>query len=222
MEIIHSALDFVLHINDHLDQMVADYGTFIYVILFLIIFVETGLVIMPFLPGDSLLFAAGALAARSADQPDAPLQIGLIILLLSVAAILGDNTNYVIGRFFGAKATQIKLGKRNLVKQEYIDRTHVFFEKYGTKAIIMARFVPIVRTFTPFVAGVGKMDYRKKFLPYDIAGGILWISSMSLAGFFLGKNAFVKEHFEAVVVGIIVISILPMIIAFLRHKFSAK
>ena len=222
MEIIHSAIDFILHINDHLDQMVSDYGTAIYAILFLIIFVETGLVIMPFLPGDSFLFAAGALAARSADQPDAPLQIGWIILLLSIAAILGDNLNYAVGRFFGSKATQIKLGKRNLVKQEYIDRTHVFFEKYGTKAIIMARFVPIVRTFTPFVAGVGKMEYRKKFLPYDVAGGILWIGSMSLAGFFLGKNPFVKEHFEAVVVGIIIISILPMVVAYLRHKFSSK
>jgi membrane-associated protein len=222
MELLHQALDFILHINDHLDQMVLDYGTAIYAILFLIIFVETGLVVMPFLPGDSLLFAAGALAARTAGTPDAALQIHWLILLLIIAAILGDNTNYAIGRFFGERATQIKIGNRKLVKQEYIDKTHAFFDKYGTKAIIMARFVPIVRTFTPFVAGVGKMEYKTKFLPYDIAGGILWISSMSLAGYFLGQHPFVKEHFEAVVVGIIVVSILPMVFAYLKHKMGKK
>jgi len=222
MDILHQLLDFVLHINDHLDQMVIDYGTTIYAILFLIIFVETGLVIMPFLPGDSLLFAAGALCARTADDPDATMNIGVLIGLLIVAAVLGDNTNYLIGRFFGQKAVNLKIGKRRLVKQEYLDRTHLFFEKYGTTAIILARFVPIVRTFTPFVAGVGQMNYRKKFLPYDIAGGVLWISSMSLAGYALGQNQWVKDHFEAVVIGIIIISIMPMIVAWLRHKFSAK
>ncbi|MEO5645825.1 MAG: VTT domain-containing protein [Bacteroidia bacterium] len=222
MSFLHSALDFILHINDHLDAMVAEYGTLIYVILFAIIFVETGVVIMPFLPGDSLLFAAGAICARSAGQPDAPMNILVMIILLSVAAILGDNSNYAIGRFFGAKAVNMKIGKRNLVKQAYIDKTHAFFGKYGTKAIIMARFVPIVRTFTPFVAGVGKMDYKTKFLPFDIAGGILWISTMSLAGYFLGSNAWVKTHFEAVVVGIILLSVLPMLFAWLNHKFGKK
>ena len=222
MNFLHSVLDFILHINDHLDAMVAEYGTLIYVILFAIIFVETGVVIMPFLPGDSLLFAAGAICARSAGQPDAPMNILVMIILLSVAAILGDNSNYAIGRFFGAKAVNLKIGKRNLVKQAYIDKTHSFFEKYGTKAIIMARFVPIVRTFTPFVAGVGKMNYRTKFLPFDIAGGILWISTMSLAGYFLGSNEWVKKHFEAVVVGIILLSVLPMVFAWLSHKFGKK
>jgi membrane-associated protein len=215
-------LDFILHIKDHLDGWVNEYGTAIYAILFLIIFVETGLVIMPFLPGDSLLFAAGAICARSADQPDAPMNIGVLIALLSVAAILGDNTNYAIGRFIGSRVTGLKLFGRNLVKQQYIDKTHGFFEKYGTKAIIMARFVPIVRTFTPFVAGVGKMDYKRKFLPFDIGGGILWISSMSLAGYWLGTNPWVKAHFESVVIAIILISVLPMVIGFISHKMKNK
>ncbi len=202
--------------------MINEYGTLIYGILFAIIFVETGIVIMPFLPGDSLLFAAGAICARHAGEPNAPLNILVLIILLSVAAILGDNSNYAIGRYFGAHAVNLKIGKRNLVKQAYIDKTHSFFEKYGTKAIIMARFVPIVRTFTPFVAGVGKMDYKTKFLPFDIAGGILWISTMTMAGYFLGTNEWVKKHFEIVVVAIILISVLPMVIAYLNHKFSKK
>jgi membrane-associated protein len=222
VDLIHQLLDFILHINDHLDQMVQDYGTTIYAILFLIIFVETGLVIMPFLPGDSLLFAAGALCARSAGQPDAAMNIGVLIGLLIVAAVLGDNVNYAIGRFFGRRVVSMKIGNRSLVKQEYIQRTHAFFDKYGTVAIILARFVPIVRTFTPFVAGVGEMSYRKKFLPYDIAGGVLWISSMSLAGYALGTNPWVKEHFESVVIAIILLSIMPMIIAWLRHKFGKR
>lgn len=222
MELIHSFLDFILHINDHLDALVIQYGTQIYFILFLIIFVETGLVIMPFLPGDSLLFAAGAICARMAGQEDAAMNIWVMIPLLIVAAILGDNINYAVGRFAGHRAMKLKIRGRLLIKPEYLQRTHTFFEKYGTKAIIMARFVPIVRTITPFVAGVGEMDYKKKFLPYDIAGGILWITSMSLAGYFLGGIPFVKDHFEAVVIGIIVLSILPMVIAYARSKFSKK
>lgn len=218
MEFLTSLLDFILHINDHLDALVLAYGTTIYAILFLIIFVETGLVVMPFLPGDSLLFAAGAICAR----PGSDLNITILIVLLIIAAVLGDNTNYMIGRFAGHKAVNLKIGKRSLVKQEYIDNTHLFFEKYGTKAIIMARFVPIIRTFTPFVAGVGKMDYKKKFLPFDIAGGVLWITSMSLAGYFLGSRPFFQKHFEAVVIGIIILSIMPMVFAYLRHRFSKK
>lgn len=222
MELIKSFFDFILHINDHLDAMVAEYGTMIYAILFLIIFVETGLIIMPFLPGDSLLFAAGAICARSAGQPDAPMNILVLIGLLFVAAVLGDNVNYAVGRFFGHKAVNLKIGKRQLVKQAYIDKTHSFFEKYGTKAIIMARFVPIVRTFTPFVAGVGQMKYRTKFLPFDIAGGFLWIASMSLAGYFMGNITWIKEHFEMVVLIIIFVSVLPMVIGLLRAKFGKK
>jgi membrane-associated protein len=222
MSFLHSLLDFILHINDHLDSLVAEYGNLIYGILFAIIFVETGIVIMPFLPGDSLLFAAGAICARSAGEPNAPMNILVLIVLLSAAAILGDNSNYAIGRFLGTRAVNLKIGKKNLVKQAYIEKTHSFFEKYGTKAIIMARFVPIIRTFTPFVAGVGKMNYKSKFLPFDVVGGILWISTMSLSGYFLGTNEWVKKHFEIVVVAIILISVLPMVIAFLNHKFSKK
>jgi len=218
MEFITSLLDFILHINAHLDQLVLDYGSAIYFILFLIIFVETGLVIMPFLPGDSLLFAAGALCAR----PGSELSLPLLITLLILAAVLGDNLNYAIGRFAGSKVVNLKFRGKPLVKQAYIDQTHKFFEKYGTKAIIMARFVPIVRTFTPFVAGVGEMNYRKKFLPFDLAGGFLWITSMTLAGYFLGNLEFFQKHFEAVVIGIILLSVMPMVIAYLRHRFSPK
>ena len=215
---IKELLDFILHINDHLTSMVQEYGTLVYAILFLIIFVETGLVIMPFLPGDSLLFAAGALCANEATG----LNIVYLIALLFVAAVLGDNTNYWIGRTLGLRVTNMTIGKRRIVKQDYLDKTHAFFEKYGTKAIIMARFVPIVRTFTPFVAGVGKMTYRTKFLPYDVAGGFLWIASMSLVGYFLGTHEWVKKHFEGVVIAIIIISVMPMLITYLRHRFSKK
>jgi membrane-associated protein len=209
-------IDFILHINEHLEVMAREYGTFLYAILFLIIFVETGLVVMPFLPGDSLLFAAGALCANEATG----LSLGVLIPLLIVAAVAGDNLNYAAGRFLGLKATNIRIGGRRLVKQEYIDRTHLFFEKYGTKAIIMARFVPIVRTFTPFVAGLGSMNYKAKFLPYDIAGGILWITSMSVCGYFFGSLPWVKDHFELVVLLIIFLSILPMIISVIRARLT--
>lgn len=219
---LKEALDFILHINEHLDAMVNEYGTTIYAVLFLIIFVETGLVIMPFLPGDSLLFAAGALCARTANDPNATLHILPMIGLLVLAAVLGDNSNYAIGRFLGKWAVNLRIGNRNLVKQAYIEKTHGFFEKYGTKAIIMARFVPIVRTFTPFVAGVGEMNYRRKFLPYDIAGGVLWISTMSLAGYFLGTIPWIHDHFEAVVVAIILISVLPMIFGYFRARSERK
>ena len=215
---LHQLLDFILHINDHLATMVQEYGVAVYGILFLIIFVETGLVVMPFLPGDSLLFAAGALCANEATG----LNLGWLILLLTIAAIAGDNTNYFIGKTLGLKVTQFQFRGRRLVKQKYIDDTHQFFEKHGTKAIIMARFVPIVRTFTPFVAGLGQMDYKRKFLPYDIAGGVLWITSMSVCGYFFGQIPWVKEHFEAVVILIILISVLPMVFAILKEKFARK
>jgi membrane-associated protein len=212
-------INFILHINDNLDCLVNEYNVWIYAILFLIIFVETGLVVMPFLPGDSLLFAAGAICARTAGQPDAPMNIWVLIALLFIAAVMGDNSNYAIGRFMGEWATKLRIGKRQLVKQTYIDKTQAFFDKHGTKAIIMARFVPIVRTFTPFVAGVGKMDYRRKFLPFDVLGGFLWIASMSLAGYALGKNQWVKEHFEAVVIAIVLISVLPMVFGYIQSRW---
>ncbi len=209
-------LDFILHINDHLAVMVQEYGTAVYLVLFVIIFIETGFVIMPFLPGDSLLFAAGALCANEATG----LNLFLLIGLLFIAAVAGDNCNYAIGRFTGLRITKLTFRNRRLVKQEYIERTHLFFEKYGTKAIIMARFVPIVRTFTPFVAGVGEMNYKKKFLPFDIAGGFLWISTMSVCGYFFGQIEWVKQHFEMVVILIIFISVLPIIITYLNSRLK--
>ncbi len=209
-------IDFILHINEHLEHMAQAYGVYLYAILFLIIFVETGLVVMPFLPGDSLLFAAGALCANEVTG----LSLAILIPLLIIAAVAGDNLNYAAGRFFGSRVTNLRFGGRQLVRKDYIDKTHAFFEKHGTKAIILARFVPIVRTFTPFVAGLGSMEYKKKFLPYDIAGGVLWITSMSVCGYLFGSMPWVKQHFEAVVLLIIFLSILPMIITILKSRFS--
>lgn len=214
MELIKEFWFFITHLDKSLPLFIAEHGNMIYLLLFLIIFVETGLVIMPFLPGDSLLFTAGALAAADGH----PLSLAILIPLLFVAAVLGDNLNYVVGRFAGHRAMKLRIGKRVLIKKEWLEKTHAFFEKYGTKAIILARFVPIVRTITPFVAGVGEMNYRKKFLPFDIAGGLLWISSMLACGYLFGNLPWVKAHFEMVVVGIIGISVLPMIIGYIQHK----
>jgi membrane-associated protein len=205
-------LDFFLHLDDKLFSIINDYGTTTYVILFLIIFVETGLVIWPFLPGDSLLFAAGAFAGAGL------LNIALIIVLLFVAAFLGDTVNYFIGKKLGLRILQKKLKSgKQLVKQEYIDKTHEFYEKHGPKTIIIARFVPIVRTFAPFVAGIGEMNY-KKFISYNIIGGAIWVTGLSLLGFFFGNLPIVKENFEIVILGIIFVSILPIIIEFIRHR----
>jgi len=188
---------------------VQNYGTWTYLFLFLIIFCETALVVTPFLPGDSLLFVAGALrATRSLD-------LGTTLLLLSVAAILGDTVNYWIGHFLGPKFFQEKY--RRILKPEYLKRTHSFFEKHGAKAIILARFFPIIRTFAPFMAGIGKMNYKKFFL-YNVAGGLLWIFSMTLAGYFFGNIPFVKKNFSVLVFAIIIISLLPGIWEFYRHK----
>ncbi len=191
------------------------YNDSIYVVLFLVIFIETGLVIMPFLPGDSLLFMAGMFAANG------KMDLAFILGSLSVAAILGDNVNYWIGRKMGLGVFEWKIRGRQLVKQSYLTKTEQFFEKRGVAAIIMARFVPIVRTFTPFAAGVGKMKYRT-FLIYDIIGGILWICTMTLAGYFLGEIKWVRENNEKVVLLIILVSVLPMLISFLKSKFSKK
>ncbi|AEA42202.1 VTT domain-containing protein [Fluviicola taffensis] len=191
------------------------YENYIYVILFLVIFVETGLVIMPFLPGDSLLFTAGLFAASG------HLSIALLLSLLVFAAILGDNVNYWIGRKIGLNVFNWKIRGRQLVKPIYLEKTEAFFEKNGVKAIIMARFVPFVRTFTPFAAGIGKMNYRKFFL-FDVIGGFLWIFGLTLAGYFLGGIDWIKENIEKVCLGIIFISLLPMIISFLKSKFTKK
>lgn len=201
----------------HLDfeWIVTNYRDTIYVVLFLVIFIETGLVIMPFLPGDSLLFMAGLFAAKG------QLSLAALLGLLFVAAVLGDNVNYWVGRRLGLGVFKWKIRGRQLVKESYLDKTHEFFEKNGTKAIIMARFVPIVRTFTPFAAGVGKMSYRR-FLLFDIFGGFLWIFSLTLAGYFLGNVKWIEKNIELVCLGIIFISVLPMIFAFAKSKFGKK
>ncbi len=207
MELIQSLIDFVLHIDVHLDEIIRQYGTWTYAILFLIIFAETGFVVTPILPGDSLLFAAGAFAARGSLDPIT------LFLLLSIAAIAGDTVNYWIGRYV---APRLQRGIP-FVKQSYIDRTHAFYEKHGGKTIILARFVPIVRTFAPFVAGIGAMTYPK-FITYNVVGGIVWIGLFVFLGYFFGTIPAVEENFTLVIFGIIFLSILPPIIEWLRSR----
>ena len=209
METLIDLFKHILHLD--FDWLFANYGTVIYSVLFLVIFIETGLVAMPFLPGDSLLFTAG-LFARSGH-----LNLSYLLILLFIAAILGDNCNYWIGRKIGLKIFTIKIKGKLIVKKEYLDKTHLFFEKYGTKAIIMARFVPIVRTFSPFAAGVAEMDY-KKFVIFDLLGGALWIGSLTIAGYLLGEVEIIRKHIDLVCLGIIFISVLPIILAYIKSK----
>ncbi len=203
----------ILHLD--FDWLFANYGTSIYIVLFLVIFIETGLVAMPFLPGDSLLFTSG-LFARTGH-----LDLSLILLLLFVAAVLGDNCNYWIGRKIGVKIFDFKLRGKALVKREYLEKTHLFFEKHGTKAIILARFVPFVRTFAPFAAGIGEMNYKKYFL-FDVLGGALWVGSLTIAGYLLGEVEWIRKHIDLVCIGIILLSVLPIIFNFLKSKFSKQ
>jgi membrane-associated protein len=214
LNIFSDGLHFITHLNDYLNDWIREYGNWLYAILFLIVFVETGLVVMPLRPGDSLLFAAGALAANPANE----FSIFILIPLLITAALLGDNTNYYIGSRIGVRIFDLKW---KLLKREYLDQTHAFYEKHGGKTLIMARFVPIVRTFAPFAAGLGTMGYRK-FIGYCIAGAVLWVCSISIAGYLLGSNEWVMKNFEKVVLGIIFISICPMIFQVLKSKFSNK
>jgi membrane-associated protein len=199
----------ILHLD--FEWIFANYNTAIYVVLFLVIFIETGLVAMPFLPGDSLLFTAG-LFARSGM-----LNMSYLLLLLFIAAVLGDNCNYWIGRKIGINIFNLKFKGKPLVKKEYLEKTHIFFEKHGTKAIIMARFVPFVRTFAPFAAGVGKMDY-KKYFTFDVIGGALWIGGLTTAGYLLGEVEFIRKRIDLVCIGIILISVLPIILSYFRNK----
>jgi membrane-associated protein len=208
---LHSFIDFFLHLDKYLADIMLEYKSTTYFILCLIIFCETGLIATPFLPGDSLLFAAGMLTASNGI-----LNIWLLIPLLIVSAILGDNVNYFVGRFFGEKVFEIKFLKR-LIKREYLDKTHAFYEKHGGKTIIMARFVPIVRTFAPFAAGLGKMNYTK-YITFCLLGAVLWVSLLSLAGYYLGNISIIKNNFEKVILGIIFISVLPIIISYIRGK----
>jgi membrane-associated protein len=203
----------ILHLD--FEWIFANYGTAIYVILFLVIFIETGLVAMPFLPGDSLLFTAGLFAASG------ELNLGAVLGLLFIAAVLGDNCNYWIGRKIGLKIFDIKFKGKSIVKREYLTKTEEFFDKNGVKAIIMARFVPFVRTFAPFAAGVGKMEYKKYFL-FDVLGGFLWIFSLTIAGYLLGEVEWIRKHIDLVCLGIIFISVFPMILNILKSKFGSK
>lgn len=206
-------LDFVLHIDRYMVEIVRDYHTWTYAILFLIIFCETGLVVTPFLPGDSLLFVAGAIAA----QPDMPLNVHILALVVFAAAVLGDSCNYEIGRFLGAKLFHNPNSK--IFKQQYLDKTHEFYKKYGGKTIIIARFVPIVRTFAPFVAGMGKMHYYY-FIAFNIIGGALWVALFCYVGYFFGDLPFVQQNLKVLIVAIIFVSLLPAIIEVLRAKMK--
>jgi membrane-associated protein len=213
MEFLTSIVEFILHIDTHLGEIIANYGVLTHLILFLIIFAETGFVFTPFLPGDSLLFAAGAFAALGS------LHLTWILLLLFVAAVLGDTANYWIGHFFGQKI--VDNPKIPFINQKHIDQTQEFYKKHGGKTIFLARFVPIVRTFAPFVAGVGKMHYGK-FIGYNIFGGFTWVFGFTLAGYFFGNIPQVKEHFSLVVLVIILISVMPIVFEFAKAKLKGK
>lgn len=223
MEFLQTVLDFFLNLDKHLFTMIMDYGLWIYLILFLIIFVETGLVVMPFLPGDSLLFAAGTFCAGviGATGETASLNLWLILALLTVAAILGDTLNYYLGKNVGLRMLSLKLGDKQLVNPKYIDQTQAFYSKNGPKTIIIARFVPIVRTFAPFVAGIGSMNYST-FIKYNVIGAVVWVWSLTLMGYFFGNLPIVQENFETVVFGIIGISLLPMVWEYVNAKFLKK
>lgn len=209
MEYIYFIIDFIIHIDKHLIQLANDYGPWVYAILFLIVFCETGLVVTPFLPGDSLLFAAGALAVKG------DYDVHLLALLLFVAAVIGDAVNYSVGRMIGPKVFEKKDSR--IFKQEYLRRTQMFFEKYGSKAIVFARFVPIVRTFAPFLAGVGSMRYSV-FATYNVLGAVAWVGLFTYAGYFFGAQPFVEKNFKYVILAIIIISILPAVIEVWRAR----
>ena len=211
MELIRTLVDFILHLDTHLAEIIARYGVWTNLILFLIVFAETGLVVTPFLPGDSLLFAAGTFAALGSLDP------GFLIVLLSIAAILGDTLNYWVGAFVGPRAFT---GEVRWLKKEYLDRTHAFYEKHGGKTIILARFIPIIRTFAPFVAGVGAMTYSR-FLLYNVVGGIVWVTLFVLAGYFFGNLPAVRQNFTYVIFAIILLSVMPIVVEFVKARRRA-
>jgi membrane-associated protein len=212
MEIINFFIDFVLHMDEHLATIISQYGTWTYAILFLIIFLETGFVVTPFLPGDSLLFAAGTFAALGSLSP------WVLFGLLGIAAIIGDTVNYWIGNYIGDRAFS---GNIRWLKKEHLDRTHEFYEKHGGKTIILARFIPIIRTFAPFVAGVGSMTYGR-FITYNVVGGITWVAIFTFMGYFFGNLPFVRKNFELVIFAIIFISLLPPIFEFFKARKESK
>jgi membrane-associated protein len=213
VEFITYLIDLFLHLDKHLSQIIQNYGVWTYLLLFLVIFMETGFVVTPFLPGDSLLFAAGTFASPALGSS---LNIFLLWALLCAAAILGDTVNYWIGHFIGPKAFT---GEVRFLKKEYLDRTHEFYEKHGGKTIIIARFIPIIRTFAPFVAGIGAMNYGR-FITYNIVGGVAWVTIFTFGGYYFGNLPFVKENFSLVVIAIIFISVVPMIFEFIKQRTS--
>ena len=213
MELVSSLIDIVLHLDAQLLSLTQQYGVWVYAILFLIIYSETGLVIAPFLPGDSLLFVAGALCGMGA------LQLDWLVPLLVLAAFSGDNTNYWVGRLVGMSV--LKRAGGRLIRREHIDKTHAFYEKHGGKTVILARFLPIIRTFAPFVAGIGMMHYRK-FVSFSALGSVAWISSLTVAGYLFGNIPVVKNNLTLIIAGIIVISLLPAISEFIRHRRSKQ
>ena len=212
MDLISNLFNLFLHLDEHLSVIIQTYGTWTYLLLFLIIFLETGVVITPFLPGDSLLFAAGTFAAMGS------LNIYVLLILLSLAAILGDTVNYWIGHSIGPRAFN---GEIRFLKKEHLDRTHAFYERHGGKTIILARFIPIIRTFAPFVAGVGAMTYGR-FITYNVIGGIAWVVIFTLAGYFFGQVPFVQENFTYVVVAIILISVMPAVFEIIRGRLKVS
>lgn len=210
MDTLKDLLDLFLHLDKHLNEVIADYGVWTYLLLFVIVFCETGLVVTPILPGDSLLFAVGALAAN----PESPLNIYLLSGLLWVAAVLGDAVNYAVGNYLGPRVLS-RDGR--FLKRAYLERTQQFFDRYGGKTIVLARFVPIVRTFAPFLAGVAGMPYRR-FLPYNVIGGVAWIASLVYAGYVFGNIPWVKDNLSLIVVGIVVVSLIPAVITFVQER----
>ena len=218
-------INFILHIDTFLGTFISQFGVGTYIILFVVIFIETGLVVTPFLPGDSLLFAAGALAAQppcisttAGCNPNFQLNVIVLYLVVAAAAVLGDTVNYWIGHYIGPRAFS---GKIRFLKKEYMDRTQAFYEKHGGKTILLARFVPIVRTFAPFVAGVGQMRYGH-FISFNMFGGILWTALFTFAGFFFGNLPFIQQNFSLVVVTIVFISVLPMVYEYVKSKRAPK
>ena len=216
MEFLAQFIDIVLHLDKHLAVLVGEYGVWIYALLFAIIFCETGLVVTPFLPGDSLLFVAGALAATSGGGMD----IGVLIAVLLAAAVLGDNTNYWIGRWFGHKVLHWGDASPRFFNRSAYDKAHGFYEQYGGLTMTLARFIPLVRTFAPFVAGVARMSYGRYFL-FDLLGGVIWVFSLSLAGYWFGNLPVVKNNLSFVILGIIALSVLPIALGWLKQRFSS-
>ena len=213
MDYVRGLVDFVLHLDHHLAEIIQNYGAQTYALIFVIVFLETGVVVTPFLPGDSLLFAAGSFAGLGA------LSLWPVFLVCVAAAILGDTVNYAIGSYFGPKVFHFP--KSRFFNPRHLQRTHGFYEKYGGKTIIIARFIPIIRTFAPFVAGVGKMSYWR-FLAYNAVGGLLWVSICVFAGYFFGNLPFVKKNFSLVIVAIVIISVLPAVFEFLKHRAESR